>query len=68
MKSVTKQTLIGDILALDPGTEPYFMAMGMQCLYCPASRGETLEEACVVHGIDVEEMVQKLNEFLASHQ
>ncbi len=68
MKSVTKQSLIGDILDLDSGTAPFLMAMGMYCLGCPASRGESLEEACVVHGVDVEEMVQKLNEYLASHQ
>ncbi|MCI1966805.1 MAG: DUF1858 domain-containing protein [Oscillospiraceae bacterium] len=68
MKSITKQTLIGEIMELDPSTMPFFLEMGMHCLGCPASRGETLEEACVVHGVDAEEMVQKLNEHLASHQ
>lgn len=68
MVTISKQSLIGDILDLDTGTAPFFMEMGMHCLGCPASRGESLEEACVVHGVDVEEMVQKLNEYLASHQ
>lgn len=66
MQSVTKDTMIGDILDADDTTVPFFMEMGMHCLGCPASRGETLEEACVVHGVDVEEMVQKINEHLAS--
>ena len=68
MISITKQSLIGDILDLDASTVPFFMEMGMHCLGCPASRGESLEEACVVHGVDVEEMVQKINEHLASQQ
>ncbi|WP_411678141.1 DUF1858 domain-containing protein [Caproicibacter sp.] len=68
MTSITKQSLIGDILDLDESTAPFFMEMGMHCLGCPASRGESLEEACVVHGVDVEEMVQKLNEHLAARQ
>ncbi|MVB09438.1 hypothetical protein CAFE_00940 [Caprobacter fermentans] len=68
MTSITKQSLIGEILDLDESTVPFFMEMGMHCLGCPASRGESLEEACVVHGVDVEEMVQKLNEHLAARQ
>jgi hybrid cluster-associated redox disulfide protein len=68
MLSITKQTSIGEIMDLDQGTIPFFMEMGMHCLGCPASRGESLEEACVVHCVDVEEMVQKINEYLASRQ
>lgn len=68
MISITKNSLIGDILDLDADTAPFFMEMGMFCLGCPASRGESLEEACVVHGVDVEEMVQKINDHLASKQ
>lgn len=66
MTTITKDTLIGDILDIDPDSAQFFFAMGMYCLGCPASRGETLEEACMVHGVDAEEMVQKLNEHLAS--
>lgn len=68
MKTIDKHTLIGDILDLDESTVPFFMEMGMHCLGCPASRGESLEQACLVHGVDVEEMVQKINEHLVSHQ
>ena len=49
MAAVTKDTLIGDILTMDQTTAPYFLEMGMHCLGCPASRGETLEQACMVH-------------------
>ena len=58
---ITKDTIIGDILDADPTTAPYFLEMGMHCLGCPASRGESLEDACAVHGVDVEEMLEKLN-------
>jgi hybrid cluster-associated redox disulfide protein len=58
---VTKDTLIGEILDADRTTAPYFLEMGMHCLGCPASAGESLEEACMVHGASVEELVQKLN-------
>lgn len=64
MASITKDTVIGDILDLDESTAPFFLEMGMHCLGCPASRGETLEQACAVHGVDSEELVKKLNEHL----
>lgn len=62
--TVTKDTIIGDIMDADENTAPYFMEMGMHCLFCPASRGETLEEACAVHGVPVEEMLEKLQQAL----
>ncbi len=58
---ITKQSVIGDILDADPSTAPYFLEMGMHCLGCPASRGESIEEACMVHGVDPDELVKKLN-------
>ncbi len=58
---VTKDTIIGDIIDADQTTAQYFTEMGMHCLFCPSSRGETLEQACEVHGVDVNEMVNKLN-------
>ncbi|MDL2253346.1 DUF1858 domain-containing protein [Ruminococcaceae bacterium OttesenSCG-928-I18] len=58
----TKDMIIGDILDQDESTAPIFMEMGMHCLGCPASRGETLEQACMVHGQDVNKIVEKLNE------
>ncbi len=66
MKEITKNTTIGDILDADRGTSVYFLQMGMHCLGCPASRGETIEEACAVHGVDPDELVKKINEYLAS--
>ena len=65
---VTKQSLIGDILDADRETATFFMEMGMHCLGCPASRGESLEEACAVHGVSVDEMVEKINAHFASNE
>jgi hybrid cluster-associated redox disulfide protein len=66
MAVITKDTMIGDILDIDKTTAPFFMEMGMHCLGCPSSRGETLEQACMVHGVDADEMIKKLNAHLAS--
>ena len=62
---ITKETLIGEILSMDETTAPYFLEMGMHCLGCPASRGESLEMACMVHGVDADEPVEKINAHLA---
>ncbi len=62
---VTKDSIIGEILDADRATAPYFIAMGMHCLGCPASRGESLEQACAVHGVNCDEMVEKLNKHFA---
>ena len=61
-KQVTRDTIIGDILDMDQTTAPYFMEIGMHCLGCPASRGESIEEACAVHGVDCDELIEKLND------
>ncbi len=61
MASITKDTIIGEILDLDETTAPFFLEMGMHCLGCPSARGETLEQACAVHGVDAEELVSKIN-------
>ena len=66
IKQVTRETNIGDILDMDQTTAPYFMEIGMHCLGCPASRGESIEEACEVHGVDCDELIEKLNEHLAA--
>ena len=60
---VTRETIIGD---MDQTTAPYFMEIGMHCLGCPASRGETIAEACEVHGVDCDELLEKLNTHLAA--
>lgn len=66
MTEITKDTTIGDILDFDRGTSVFFLQMGMHCLGCPASRGETIEEACMVHGVNADELVKKINEYLVS--
>ncbi len=65
---VTKDTIIGDILDADRETATFFLEMGMHCLGCPASRGESLGEACQVHGVSADEMVEKINAFFASKE
>lgn len=62
---VTKTSIVGDVLDAAPETAPLFMEIGMHCLGCPASRGETLEEACYVHGQDADVLVDKINAILA---
>lgn len=63
---ITKEMCIGEILNIDPNVAPILMGMGMHCVGCPASQGESLEEACMVHGADCDEIVQKINDLLAS--
>ena len=66
MKEITNDMVIGDILDQDGGTAVFFFEMGMHCLGCPASRGETVEEACAVHGVDADALIARVNEYLAS--
>lgn len=63
---ITKEMCIGEILNIDPNVAPILMGMGMHCVGCPASQGESLEEACMVHGADCDEIVQKINDLLAA--
>lgn len=63
--TITKDSIIGDILDMDSTTAPFFLEMGMHCLGCPSARGETLVQACAVHGVNVEELVEKINAHLA---
>ena len=58
---INKDMLIGELVVMDELIPQMLMGAGMHCLGCPASQMETLEEACDVHGIDVEEVVAKLN-------
>lgn len=62
MTEISKDMTIGEILKTAPGVAPLLMGVGMHCLGCPASQGETLEEAAMVHGIDIEELMQYLDE------
>ena len=62
MIQITKDTIIGDILDIAPQTARVFLAIGMHCLGCPSSRGETVDEACAVHGVEVEKLLAIVNE------
>lgn len=61
---ITKETLIGDILDYDIDSAKFFFEIGMHCLGCPHSRGESIEEACAVHGTNADELVEKISEHL----
>ena len=62
--TIEKDTIIGDVLDI----APLFLAIGMHCLGCPSSRGETVEEACMVHGIDCDGFLAQLNRFLEASE
>ena len=64
MAKITKDMIIADIIAVDQGLITVLVGSGMHCIGCPSAQGETLEEACVVHGIDADEIVAKLNDYL----
>lgn len=64
---VTTDMLVGDLLVKHPLASQFLMECGMGCIYCPASQMETLAEACAVHGIDGEEIVDALNDYLIEH-
>lgn len=61
---VDKNSVIGDVLDYDVDTAKFFFEIGMHCLGCPASRGESIEAACEVHGTDADALVEKINKFL----
>ena len=65
---VTKKSIIGEILDYEPETAQFFFAIGMHCLGCPASRGESVEDACAVHGTDADALIAQINSFLAAKQ
>lgn len=66
MKQVTKDMIIMDVLRIDPGTADFFFQIGMHCLGCPSASGESIEQACQVHGVDPDELVEKINSYLAA--
>lgn len=64
--TITKKSVIGDILDYEPETAQFFFAIGMHCLGCPASRGESVADACAVHGTDADALIKQINDFLAA--
>ena len=65
---IEKETIIGEVLDIAPHAAPLFFAIGMHCLGCPHSRGETVEEACMVHGVDCASFLTQLNFFLEAYE
>ena len=61
---VTKDMVIGDVVNSDEGIAPILMSAGMHCLHCALASGETIEEACMVHGIDSDLLVEEINNYL----
>lgn len=68
MNTITKDMVIGDLLAIDENFAAILMASGMHCVGCPSSQGETLEEAAFVHGLNVNELLGRLNEYMETKQ
>ena len=67
MFEISRDTMISEILANAPEAMPVFQNIGMHCLGCPASQGESIGEAAEVHGLDPDDLVDKINEFLAEN-
>jgi len=63
MAKVTKDMTIGEVLRMDTGCAPIFFEIGMHCIGCPSAAGETIEEAAIVHGINPDALLTKLNEY-----
>lgn len=68
MAEVNKDMIIAEILAIDATIAPILMAAGMHCIGCPSAQGETLEQAAMVHGIDADDLVTRINAYLANKE
>jgi hybrid cluster-associated redox disulfide protein len=64
MAKVTSDMIIREVLEIDEGTAPIFVKHGMHCLYCPSASGESIKDACAVHGIDPNDLIGDLNQYL----
>jgi len=62
----TKDTIIAEVLRKAPEAAPIFLNIGMHCLGCAMASGETIGQACMVHGVEVEDLLEELNTFVAS--
>lgn len=65
---ITKETIIMDVLRLNPETAQFFLEIGMHCLGCPSASGESVAEACAAHGEDADALVERINAFLADNE
>jgi len=68
MIKITPDMIISEVLRLDRGTAPIFLSNGMHCLGCPSSSGESIADACAIHGLDAEKLVRELNEYFANKE
>ncbi len=66
LAQISKDMIIADIIQVDSGLVPVLMGAGMHCIGCPSAQGESLEEAAMVHGLDADNLVDILNEYLAT--
>lgn len=64
--NIIKEMTMGELLSIDRGVAVVLMNAGMHCIGCPSSIGESLEEACMVHGIEVDELLKNINEYFAN--
>lgn len=64
--NITKEMTMGELLSIDRGVAVVLLNAGMHCIGCPSSIGESLEEACMVHGIEVDELLKNINEYFAN--
>ena len=67
MFEVAKDTVISDIMMNAPDSVPLFQEIGMHCMGCALATGENVEQACMAHGVDVDDFLKKLNDFIAKH-
>ena len=67
-ETINKDMIIADMLKIDPGIAAILMASGMHCIGCPSAQGETLDEAAMVHGMNADELVVNVNEYLAKKE
>lgn len=65
---VTKDMIIMDVLRADMGTAQFFLDIGMHCLGCPSASGESIEQACMVHGADADKLIDDINAYLAEKE
>lgn len=68
MPKITSDMIIADVLRMDRGTVPIFLNNGMHCLGCPSSSGESIADACSIHGIDADKLVKELNDFFEKQE
>ena len=67
MTEINKDMKIGEILDTNREVAPFFLEMGMHCLGCPSARNESVAQACMVHGVNADELIAKINAFLAQN-